>query len=193
MNNISEDDNFTNDIIDKDVYNKLINKLNKKEQEVVSLKVLGNLSFKEISKLLDTPIGTVQYRYYKGINTLKLLITNISLFCISLVVYVINKRQMKTILPVQEDSTVENDSDTQENTENSLKENEQYKDEEYKNKDELPSDVQASTQVPQIDYSQYDTKNNVLFSIWVIFLIISIIFLLIFIKYQQKLKLKLSK
>ena len=46
-------------IVDTEKYNKLISGLSVKEKEVVSLKILGEFSFKEIAKILNEPIGTV--------------------------------------------------------------------------------------------------------------------------------------
>lgn len=77
-------------IIDNDKYNKIIDKLSKKEQEIISLKILGELSFNEIAKLMNMPIGTVQWHYYKALNDLKLLIGNISMFVITFVLYLKN-------------------------------------------------------------------------------------------------------
>ena len=66
-------------IIDKEKYEKLISGLSVKEKEVISLKIIGELSFKEIAKILNEPIGTVQWRYYKALNSLQLLLGNISM------------------------------------------------------------------------------------------------------------------
>ena len=43
-------------IIDKDAYNRIIKKLSPQEQEIVNLKILGDMKFKDISKLLNMPI-----------------------------------------------------------------------------------------------------------------------------------------
>lgn len=43
-----EDNNELDKIIDQDSYNRLINKLNDNEKEIISLKILSNLSFEEI-------------------------------------------------------------------------------------------------------------------------------------------------
>ena len=67
-----ECDNIFN-VEDKESYNKIISVLDKKEQEIVSLKVISNLSFRQISQILGEPIGTIQWRYYKADHTLKLL------------------------------------------------------------------------------------------------------------------------
>ena len=53
---------YIQDIIDKEKYEKIISGLSLKEKEIVSLKIVGELSFKEISRILNEPIGTVQWR-----------------------------------------------------------------------------------------------------------------------------------
>ena len=83
---IEDANNEINTIIDQIEFNRLISKLNDKEKEVVSLKILSNLSFEEIGKLLDLPTGTVKWRYYKSIHTLKILLSNLGMFIITFVV-----------------------------------------------------------------------------------------------------------
>lgn len=95
---ISKEDENLNKIIDKDTYNKIINKLNKKDKEIVSLKILGDRKFREISEILKIPIGTVQWRYYKALNTIKILIGNIAIFVLTFSLYIgknIKKSYMK--------------------------------------------------------------------------------------------------
>lgn len=45
--------------------------LNPKEQEVLNLKLLGDLSFKEISSILNVPMGTITWRYQSAIQKLR--------------------------------------------------------------------------------------------------------------------------
>lgn len=72
-------------IIDQENYNRLISKLNDNEKEIISLKIISNFSFEEIGKILNMPTGTVKWRYYKAINTLKLLLSNLTMFIISFI------------------------------------------------------------------------------------------------------------
>lgn len=81
---ISFEDKELKDIIDRDYYNRIIRKLDKKDQEIVSLKILGDRNFREISEMLKIPSGTVKWRYYKAISNLKPLIANLCMFIISL-------------------------------------------------------------------------------------------------------------
>ena len=40
--------------------------LNPKQQEIISLKIISDLSFKDISKLLNENENTIKWRYYKN-------------------------------------------------------------------------------------------------------------------------------
>lgn len=83
------------DIVDTEKYNKIISGLSLKEKEIVSLKIVGELSFKEIARILNEPIGTVQWRYYKALNSLKLILGNISMFIVALTLYISSVRKQK--------------------------------------------------------------------------------------------------
>ncbi len=56
IENILYDDNEIQEIIDRDAYNRIIKKLSPQEKEIVNLKILGDMKFKDIAKLLDMPI-----------------------------------------------------------------------------------------------------------------------------------------
>ena len=49
---IGNNDNEINEIIDQNTYNSLISKLNEKEREIISLKIIAGLSFNDIARLL---------------------------------------------------------------------------------------------------------------------------------------------
>lgn len=48
-----------------------LSKLNEKEREVVHMKIMGQLSFKEIAGILEEPMGTVTWRYQNAIKKLR--------------------------------------------------------------------------------------------------------------------------
>ncbi len=102
--NIAEEDKELNKIIDNDEYNKIISKLNEQEQEIVSLKILLKLSFKEISLLLNLPMGTVQWKYYTSLYTLRFLLGNISMVIIGILLYIKGNVENKKI----NESNIEN-------------------------------------------------------------------------------------
>ena len=83
---IETPNNEIDEIISKDSYNRLISKLNEKEKEIISLKILANLSFDEIANLLNEPTSTIKWRYYKSINSLKILLGNLGMCIITLVI-----------------------------------------------------------------------------------------------------------
>lgn len=62
------------DVIDSEYYNKLMSGLKEDEKIIVSLKVLSNFTFKKISQVMNIPIGTVQWKYYNAINSLRISI-----------------------------------------------------------------------------------------------------------------------
>ncbi len=114
MYEISVEDENINKIIDKDTYNKIINKLSDKDKEIVSLKILGDRKFKEISEILKMPIGTVQWRYYKALHQIKIVIGNIAMLVLGGTLYLSqkftkhNEQEMFDVQENKENST--NDS-----------------------------------------------------------------------------------
>lgn len=76
------------ELMQKDAYEKMISSLEQKEKQIVSLKVETGLSFKEIASLLNMPMGTVQWKYYKSLHHIKLLIGNLSLLIVATVLCV---------------------------------------------------------------------------------------------------------
>lgn len=48
-----------------------LEKLHPDEKKIIDMKVLGEMTFKEISELLGIPIGTVTWRYQEGIKKLR--------------------------------------------------------------------------------------------------------------------------
>ena len=61
-------------IIDSEYYNKLISGLSEQEKTIISLKILSDFTFSKIAQIMNLPIGTVQWKYYKAINSLKVSI-----------------------------------------------------------------------------------------------------------------------
>ena len=85
---IPEQNDKISEIIDIDTYNSMINCLNEDEKEIVSLKILGNFTFKEIGLMLNIPTGTAQWKYYKAVHTLKIFLSNLSMFVITTLLYI---------------------------------------------------------------------------------------------------------
>ena len=107
---ISKEDKEINEIIEMETYNKIIQKLNIQEQEIVSLKILSKLSFEQISQVLNIPTGTVKWKYYKSINNLKLLLGNIGITIITFMLIVksiIDRKEQKKNIEYSIESNVE--------------------------------------------------------------------------------------
>ena len=197
--NIGDDNNEINKIIDQDSYNRLINKLNNKEKEIISLKIISNLSFEEIGKLLKEPTGTIKWRYYKAVNTLKILLSNLGMFIITFVIGIKTLFNKKVSDKVEQDKTIGNNT-TEQTGENT---NAETKKGQENLKDEVKSDVSESQDKEtrnEINIVSQPTNTEIInssgvciLSISFIFLIITIIFSIIFAKYQLKLRKKLSK
>ena len=103
LENIYEIEN-KNDEIDKKIdsieFNRLISKLDKKEQEIISLKILSDFSFQEISELLNEPIGTVKWRYYKSLHSIKRMLGSLAM---SIITFVIGTKTILTNVKTHEE------------------------------------------------------------------------------------------
>ncbi len=181
---ISEENKEINEIIDKDSYNRIISKLDINEQEIISLKILSNLSFKEISQVLNIPEGTVKWKYYKSIHTLKLLLGNLGMFIITFTI------GLKTVFANQKKaSQVEEKSSKDENIPNSSTTSTEMLDTD-KSKNQIENETEEIIQEPVNINKYYEIG---ILGVSSMFLIFTIIFTIIFIKHQLKRKQKSSK
>ena len=208
---VQYDDKDLENIIDKDSYEKIMDKLDKTEKEIVSLKIIGNMKFKDIAQLLDMPIGTVQWKYYTALHSLKIILGNLSMVLVGFILFVANRMwngkmqensagvdmsaeevQNKPGDSSNTDMEVQNIINSSEDTTSSI-ENEpdnindinDYTNQADANQNELVN-------VPDETYTENWVGTTIL-SITTIFLIFTIIFTIIYIKHQQKSKKKLSK
>ncbi len=201
MYEISDNDNEINRIVDQDIYNKILSRLNDREKEIVSLKVLTNLTFEEVAKILGKPTGTVKWRYYKSIHTLKLLISNLGMFIITFVIGLKTMKKDAKEVKSEQSLIQENNQDSinnQNRTESMLHEETKSKDTEdlYKTENttnqtnETKEEIQIPVNEPTTNINYYSIG---VLAVSSIFLLFTIIFLINFIKYQLKRKLKTSK
>ena len=202
-----EEDKEIEKIIEKDSYNNLIKKLPEKDREIISLKILSNMSFREISNLLNMPIGTVQWRYYTSLHSLKLMIGNISMFILTISIFILHRKFEKNKFEtnkVADNIEAENIDNTniEENLENIDNAEVEEKIEEYNDvksnedfldvaEDKTPlynNVIDESTQTIQADINDnyYNNLDIGLLSASGIFLFFSIIFAIIFLKIQKK-------
>lgn len=192
---ITVEDKELNKIIDKESYNKILDRLESKEQEIISLKILGNLSFQEIAQMLDEPVGTIKWKYYKSIHTLKILLSNLSMLIVTLLVglktmFNTNKSEQPSIAEQEKNITEDSTTNQAEKT-----------------KTETESQDRSENNIIVEDSTKEETKEEIIIpksqeinyvgvgilSISGIFLIVTLIFTIFFVKYQLKAKKKLSK
>lgn len=183
---IADEDEELNKIIEKDKYNRIISKLNEQEREIISLKILSNMSFREISLLLKIPIGTVQWKYYTALHTLKLLLGNISMFILGILLFIKGNTANIKMEQINSNNDInigdENESDEKEQTENHASSS-------------VESDIDSSistdntiiqNEIIEIPEEAIHTNINIgILSFTGIFLFFSIIFTIIFVKHQQ--------
>ena len=188
---IEDNNNEINELINKDSYNRLIGKLNENEKEIISLKILSNLSFKEIAKLLNKPTGTIKWIYYKSINTLKLLLSNLAMFIISFISSCFAMKNRKKLSPKL---NVDESNPTKEEIKDEITEDKELLQDNKKSTitNDKSSQMQESVieEVPNISNNYLSIS---LIGVSTIFFILTIIFSIIFTKHQLKRRKKLSK
>lgn len=211
---IPNDNNELNKIVDNIEFNKLISKLNDKEKEIISLKIVSNFSFQEIAKLLEEPVGTIKWRYYKSIYNLKAILGNLAIFIITITIGTKALLSRKRIENINQIENVEQNSTTKEELTNSTLSDENiFKDEtknssnEIKEEENIRQDINTNTNTNITQNNNINIQENTIYQeqqnnnynqyIGYSFLSISLIFFIItlyfFIKYQPKHLKKLSK
>ena len=189
---IEDNNDAINNIVEQDKFNRLISRLNDKEKEIVSLKIVSNLSFAEIGKLLNEPIGTIKWRYYKSIHNLKILLGNLTMFIITFIIGI------KTIASNKKSNKLEQIVEDNEITkqENVLQEEEKLEEDKSWNDELLNEDMSYSDNKEEIIQPEEPAEVDInytgiaILSLSIIFLLTTIIF---FIKSQPKRKTKTSK
>ena len=199
---IADEKQELDQIIDKESYHKIIAKLNQKEQEIVSLKIISKLSFKEIAQMLNMPIGTIQWKYYKSLYTLRILLGNLTILIVSVLSLQIGRTAkggpVFSILPEKnkEDNAGEMESTGNESAKGDSLTNAMPDVAETIEKDQIKENtIQNETiqsELPQ-NVVTYSKMQIGLLGITIICLIFTIIFSIIFIKHQQNVKKKVSK
>lgn len=186
---LEDENNEIDKFINKDSYNRLINGLNQKEQEVVSLKILSNFTFKEIGELLGESANTIKWRYYKSIYSLRIMLSNLGMFIITFVLGIATLKNQKKSAPIiKEDENFNNitGEDTANKENDRIDTNEVIQDNE--NTDSFENIIIEDTNVNTTNYLSIG-----IFSISAIFLAITITFSIFLAKHQLKVKKKSSK
>lgn len=200
---IKTDNNEIDDIAENEDYKKMVKKLNKKEEQIVSLKVLSEFTFKEIGEILSMPTATVQWYYYKSIKSLKIAISNLAMFIIALVtglkVGLKNDEKNSTNMDtatVNEEFQKDFSSSNEKSGTSSITESTSKQNISSVQNSHIVDEVNESVSVDSMAESSVSNINGIsvgLLSLAGIFLLISIIFSIIFIKHQQKGRKKSSK
>ena len=212
---ISDDNSELNKVIDNIEFNKLISKLNDKEKEIISLRILSNFSFEEIAKLLKEPVGTVKWRYYKSIYSLKAILGNLAMFIVSFTIGIKTLLSNKKSENITEQESIEQNTQVQEDVtdstildENTFQDKSESYNSETTQEESIRQDINTTNTTTNITQdTNTTTQENTIYEeqpsnnynqyIGYSFLGISIIFLIIFlyffIKYQLKHLKKLSK
>ena len=196
MYEIEENNNEIDESIDILEFNRLISTLNEKEKQIISLKIISNLSFDEIAKLLGEPTGTIKWRYYKSLHSLKLLFSNLGMFIITFVVGIKVLFQKNKSSQIEQE--VKEESQIQPSKNNTIDEttkSELQKSLENKEniKDETQNETTEEISIPSQPTTQINYNGVYILSISLIFLILTFFFAIILKKYQLKLKTKTSK
>ena len=174
-----------------------------KEKEIVSLKIISNLSFEEISQLLGEKTATIKWRYYKSIYALRLLLSNLSMSIVTFLIGLATFKQTKSSENIKiEQDVADNENITVENDTGRFEDNESLLETEDKDKAESNNqlnDTQNSIEMENTIVEQpiVESQPNYIvigfFSVSFIYLILTIIFAIILKKHQLNSRLKTSK
>ena len=144
---------------------------------------------------MDIPIGTVQWHYYKAIDSIKILIGNISMFITTTVLYLKNKliNKVEISQSIEENNVIQEDSKEEEKTSQDSTENSEQLENERIEKVEENTQTSETIEIESINTSLNNIENKILLGSSTLFLILTIIFSIICIKYQQNKKKNTSK
>ena len=215
IENRIENENEKNEIetvIQNSSYQNLLESLEQVEKQIIFLKIEAGYSFKEIAKLLKMPMGTVQWKYYKSLHSLKLLIGNLSMFIIGTITCILNKKQVKK-------STINNTEKTEQGEKENVTQNNNMKEENQKNYDTEQDSIENNSnqketlankiadhngqeEIKQGEQTIISTelvenrivpREIILYGLTSVFLFFTIFFTIISIKNQQNRKKRTSK
>lgn len=144
---------------------------------------MHGLSFNEIAKLLNKPIGTVKWKYYNSIKVIKLILTNLTLSIITFAIgiKVLLKKQIK------EEQKQENTVKEEQNT---SYDNDRIEDTQKKQDNTTSNEIKSEVIIPNIKPEEKTLSNNYIgigiLSFSALFLITTIILYIFFKKHQPK-------
>ena len=186
---IPSDSKEMQEIVDIEYYNKLISKLSEQEKTIVSLKVLSNFTFDKIAKIMGIPIGTVQWKYYKAINSLKISISSLTGAIIAFILILAGKDKFS--MP----SELNPKNEKKRNSEYSTDSSKELENEINMHNDSIIDQKEGIT-TNTIQESEINVNSNLYIYNTVCItagIVLFITFIIFFKKYQQKLRKKTSK
>lgn len=201
IENRLENENDKNEIeavIQNNSYQNLLESLEQVEKQIIFLKIEEGYSFKEISKLLKMPMGTVQWKYYKSLHSLKLLIGNLSMFIIGIITCMLNKEQIKKatinntekVEQGEKENVTQNDNMKEENQKKDETKQDNSKKEETiieKDEQEVKQEEQTITGTELVE-NRIEPRDIILYGLTSVFLFFTIFFTIISIKKPTKQK-----
>lgn len=110
-------------IIDINTYNKIISGLNEKEKQIVSLKILSDFTFRKIGQMLSMPTPTVQWKYYKAVDSLKISLGNLLGFIFAFTLLIGRRKIRNSYVKIKGNNNMEDTIDESSNTERNTNEN----------------------------------------------------------------------
>ncbi len=208
--NIQDNNDEIAKVVDYQSYNKMISKLNNKEKEIVSLKIIAGLPFNQIGKLLGENTSTVKWRYYNAIYKLKVALSNISIAVISFVVGLVTYKKETTISkPIENNESISNiDTSNTYSAENENRESQTNNENKSKSYDEIELDSSWDTintisqntnttneivQANNLDNESEHRQNYISNGIMMVSIILLLVTFLIIIKHQPNRMKKTSK
>ena len=196
---ITDNDTEIEKVLDKEYFNKLIENLPPKQQEILSLKIISNLSFREIANILDMKIPAVQWHYYKSLNTLKLFLGNVITIFVGAFLYIKTRglTERNEAEPEENDSVKEKDEvaiDEKNTADNKSINQSTEPQEEYNRADSYTGKNDTIEITAQATGAAESSTNNIVsLGIIITTIIFVVTFSIFLIKRQIKLKKKLSK
>ena len=196
---ITDNDTEIEKVLDKEYFNKLIENLPPKQQEILSLKIISNLSFRETANILDMKIPAVQWHYYKSLNTLKLLLGNVITIFVGAFLYIKTKglKERNEVETKENDAIKEKDDvaiDEKNTADNKSINQSTEPQEEYNRADSYTGKNDTIEITAQATGAAESSTNNIVsLGIIITTIIFVVTFSIFLIKRQIKLKKKLSK
>ena len=168
-------------IISNDKYQSLIYNLPFKEQEIITLKEIGEFSFEEISNLLDIKIKMIKWYYYKSIKTLRLAVGNFAMFIITGLLFIkSHKKEHTNELSSEENNNYQNINSFENKT------NDMSNTKIENNLTNTISTTESSTS-EDINTPYFFEDTSLSFGIAsIVFLIATIVFGILFLNFQKK-------